>query len=381
MIRASSLLLGVFLLGCGSCNHDHEVRWPAAPDVSLRDELAATARSLGLPPPRTYTGERAEVELPEDAPGVRARSAIFEGIWFAEVELGEVEPGTRLPLVIMLHGRGDRPHVPGGPFGRVPTPMRVIVPRGPLALGSGYAWARHSVTQTAHHADIANDLVGISRRLTRLIRHVRRTRPTRGSTIATGFSQGAMVAWTMALRYPDVVGLALPLAGWVPPGARPDPIAPGGPVIRSMHGDEDPIVRIEPTQELVAMLRRVPLDVELVVEEGVAHEVTREMNARFETWLEEALAERAPDLRGGLGVAGEDPEPVETHEEIVDPPDEEAEAQEAPLDVPEDEHEELGPDGEEETPDEDGAREDETLDELVSPDEPGTSDEEPDEHI
>ena len=95
--------------------------------------------------------------MPADAPNIRARSAVFEGLWYAEVELGEVEPGTELPLVIMFHGRGDRPHIPGGPFGRVPTPMRVIVPRGPLTLGTGYAWARHSVQQTAHHDELALD--------------------------------------------------------------------------------------------------------------------------------------------------------------------------------------------------------------------------------
>jgi len=307
------------------------VRWPASDDVSLRAELAASSPGET---PLLPDGTRLEPDpdLPPDAPDIHARAHVFEGLWYAEVRLGEAPEDAELPLVVMLHGRGDRPRIPGGPFGRVPTPMRVLVPRGPLALGRGYAWARHSVTQN-RHGELATDLVAMADRLARLVRHVRETRPTAGTPIVTGFSQGGITAWTLALRHPDEVGLALPIAGWVPPRARPSPLRREGAArVRAMHGTADPIVRIEPTRELVRVLTDAGMPVSLLEIDGVEHVVTAEMNAQFEEWLEEALRERAPALRGGLGDPGPDPEPIEPYEPALeDAADDEDEAVPAPL--------------------------------------------------
>ena len=305
------LLVGT---GCSACGGPSEVRWPASPDdVQLADALAATAESEGRGP--ALSPEGTPIEAPDgatDVPGIQARSFVFDGLWVAEVVLGEAEPDAALPLVVMLHGRGDQPRIPGGPFARVPTPLRVLVPRGPLTLGAGYAWARYSVTQ-GHHDEIAADLVAIAERLARLIDHITRTRPTAGSPIVTGFSQGAMVAWTLAVRFPDRIGLAIPIAGWVPPAARPQPLRTAP--TRAMHGGADPIVRIEPTREWVALLREAGNDVDWLEFEGVGHTITPEMNDQFEEWLEEAASARAPRLEGGLGEPGPDPEPVEAYEE------------------------------------------------------------------
>ncbi|MFT5353744.1 MAG: pimeloyl-ACP methyl ester carboxylesterase [Polyangiales bacterium] len=140
-----------------------------------------------------------------------------------------------------------------------------------------------------------------------------------GSAIVTGFSQGALLAWTTGLRHPDVVGLVIPMAGWVPPQARPQPLrGVVGPRQRSIHGAADPIVRIGPTRDLVQELRGAGYDVEWIEEEGVAHVVSPEMNRLFETWLEEGLRERAPQLQGGLGIVGEDPEAVEPYESAIE---------------------------------------------------------------
>ena len=236
-----------------------------------------------------------------NTPGVHVRSFTFEGLWVAEVVLGHVDPDSPLPLVMFLHGRGDRPTIPGGPFEHVPTPMRMLVPRGPHKLGEGYAWARSSVTENRHD-ELAADLIEVSGRLARLFDHVRTRRPTLGTPVATGFSQGAMVAWTMAVQQRDHVGLTFPVAGWVPPRARPTPLE--SVPVRSMHGTADPIVRIAPTREWVTRLREANNDVTWLEFEGVGHEVSPEMSRQFEQWLEDALQERAPGLTGGLGQPG-----------------------------------------------------------------------------
>lgn len=365
-IRHALAALLLVATGCSCSAARTEVRWPASPQGSnLARELAATARREGRPAPISASGRRIEGEnLPPDAPGIHARSFVFDGLWVAEIVLGEAPDDAELPLVVMFHGRGDRPRLPGGPFGRVPTAIRVLVPRGPLALGSGFAWARNSVTQ-GRHEQLAADLVGITDRLVRLIDHVQRTRPTAGSPIVTGFSQGAIVAWTLAIRYPDRIGLAIPMAGWVVPGTRPRSLR--APPTRAIHGTADPIVRIEPTREWVRQLQAAGNDVTWVELEGVAHVVTPEMNVQFEEWLEEAVRERAPALAGGLGLPGIDPEPIEPH----DPPAEvdlDAEAVPAPLpdDVIEPHVEEPAPGVDEIRPPED---DDEQSPDEQSPDE------------
>ena len=329
MSRLASLLLCVVAAGCSCAARPSEVRWPAS-GGGLASELLITARAENLGVPTSHDGtpiDAPDESLPDDAPGIRARSFVFEGIWYAEVELGEVDEGVPLPLVFIFHGRGDHPRIPGGPFGRAPTPMRVIIPRGPLSLGSGFAWARSSVTQNRHE-ELAADIIAVTDRLIRLIEHVRATRPTAGSPVLTGFSQGAIVSWTLALRFPDRIGLAIPIAGWVLPGTRPN-VLRSSPT-RAMHGTADPIVRIEPTREWVQALLASGNEVGLLEFEGVAHTVTPEMNLQFEEWLEAALLERAPSLEGGLGEAGPEAEPVAPYEEPADV-DLEAEALPAPL--------------------------------------------------
>ncbi|MDQ3035320.1 MAG: alpha/beta hydrolase-fold protein [Myxococcota bacterium] len=376
------VVLSVLLLaatGCSCAGRSSEVRWPASAEgVGMGRALATTARDEGRGPPLSPRGRAIlREELPPDAPGIRARSFVFEGIWVAELELGEAPDGAELPLVAIFHGRGDRPRIPGGPFGRVPTPMRVIIPRGPFEIGGGFAWARSSVTQDRHE-ELAADLVAITDRLVRLIEHVQRVRPTAGSPVVTGFSQGAMVAWTLAVRYPDRIGLAIPMAGWVLPANRPRSLR--APPTRAMHGTADPIVRIGPTREWVQLLLAGGNDVTWIELEGVEHVVTPEMNILFEEWLEEAMRERAPDLAGGLGQPGADPEPMAPY----DPPveiDSDADALPAPLpeelETSEDEPLE---EASEDEPFEEETREDEPFEEETREDEPfeeETRDDEP----
>ncbi|MEN0064558.1 MAG: alpha/beta hydrolase-fold protein [Myxococcota bacterium] len=224
-----------------------------------------------------------------DVAKVHKRSFTFEGLKVAEVVLGADDPDAPLPLVMMLHGRGDRPRIPGGPFEHISTPMRILIPRGPFRVAGGFAWSRVSVTEGRHN-ELAVDLLEVSSRLSRLVAHVGNERPTLGTPVATGFSQGGMVAWTMAVRYPDQLGLALPLAAWVPPRARPQPLKSAP--VQSMHGTADRIVRIEPTRNWVNQLRRARNRVEWREFDGVGHEVTPEMNRQLERWLEQALQER-----------------------------------------------------------------------------------------
>ncbi len=306
------------------------IGWPASGRVPLESELLVTADETGVP---VLLPDRVPAEEPPvaiDEPGVWATSNVHAGIWYAEVVLGDVDPETPLPLVVMLHGLGDRPRIPGGPFGGTSTPLRAIIPRGPLRRGDGYAWVPFRV-RDEQPEELAAALTEVAEQLVELIRHVSHTRPTLGTPIVTGFSQGGLLTWAAAL-VTDQVGLAMPLAAWVPPPLMPSGMAPDEPrppPMRSMHGTEDRIVPIDPTRRVVAELRTIGYDVVLEEFEGVAHTMTPEMNALFESWLEEALRARAPNLGGGQGQDGPEEDAYEPYLQLSET-SEEAPFHEAP---------------------------------------------------
>ena len=313
----------VFAAGCTRCSTPAEVAWPASRSVDLEAELAATAASEGIEPLLLNITPQEQPPIAMDEPFVHARSFVHAGLWYAEVVLGDVDPDAPLPLVVMLHGLGDRPRIPGGPFGGAPTPFRALIPRGPLRVGKGFAWVPYRV-RDERPKELAAALDAVSEQLASLIAHVRRTRPTLGTTIVTGFSQGGLLAWATALRHAGEVGLAMPLAGWIPPALMPTGriVGPSYPPMKAMHGTDDAIVPVAPTRRVVAALEQVGYDVTLVEFDGVAHVITPEMNALYERWLEEALVARAPGMLGGPGLAGPETDAYEPYEDIPDlPPD------------------------------------------------------------
>ncbi len=291
-----------------------EVGWPVSRDVPLESVLIGAASPVAPPrapgaPPLTEAAdpEQAGEPLPDGVEGVQAREHRVAGLYVLEVVLGHVPFDAELPLVVMLHGRGDRPRVPGGPFAGAPTPMRLILPRAPKPLGSGFTWLPLSVTE--NRADVmADTLRRRADQLAQVIAHFRTVRPSQGKVIVAGFSQGAMLTYSLAMLHPEHVDVALPIAGWLPPPLVPDEVPPMRRVpIRAIHGDADPVVRIEPTRQLVERLRGLGYEVEWVEEPGAAHVVSPTMNAQFERWLEAALERLAPGLSAagqGLGEAG-----------------------------------------------------------------------------
>lgn len=324
----------VFAASCGGCRWRASqpevvsVRWPATSPVPQVQEQPRDLPDAPLP----------ETEV---APGVRVREGTAHDLSYFEIVFGEADFDNALPLVVLLHGRGDRPRIPGGPFGGVPTPIRLVIPRGPLRLGAGFAWVLPSVTQNTPDL-LASALRRRTHHLAALIDTLARTLPTLGRPIVTGFSQGALLTFSLALHRPDVVGHAFPIAGWVPPGLMPVyPVAPEQRVpIRSVHGTEDAVIPIAPTREVVTALRALEWEVELLEFEGIGHLASSEMNATFEAWLEQALRDEAPELTGGgLGLAGPEEDTYEPWESLEPETIEAIEQLEAQPDAPSDSEE------------------------------------------
>jgi len=215
----------------------------------------------------------------------------------AETELSFVERVTvgaareaRLPMIVAIHGLGDRPEAFMGVFDGFATPARIIALRAPERWGSGFAWfpfrPDDSVETRARGIDRA------AARVVAAIQSLGARRPTRGKPIVTGFSQGGMLSFAIAAEHPELVKAAIPVSGVLPEPLF-DSIRSGKdrPRIVALHGEADARVPLEPTRRGVQALVAGGFDARLETFPGVGHEIPPPVRRR---WLE-LLAEEARD--------------------------------------------------------------------------------------
>ena len=178
-----------------------------------------------------------------------------------EVILGEGEG----PTVLALHGLGDSPASFSRMFDNMPGPARLLLPAGPHPWRGGYSWLAAGVSLARMADDIAAGL----------------TEPV----AVTGFSQGGVLAFALAVRHPDRIIAAFPISGALPESLLPERAPKGSPPIIALHGQDDTTVPVGPTKRMVHQLKRRGFDAELRTWPGVGHEVTPPMRATLSELL------------------------------------------------------------------------------------------------
>lgn len=233
-----------------------------------------------------------------DASGAQELPSAGELLYLEKV-LGDAEPDEALPMVVALHGLGSRPQWFAKNFEALPehegfTAVRLVLLQAPLIEPHAYSW------NPVRAGD--NDVEGLSEGIeesaalaAEAIEQLRAARPTLGEPIVTGFSQGGMVTFGLAIHHPDTVGVAIPMAGWLPPPLYPDEDAPpSAPQLLVLHGEADTVVPVDPTRDSVERLDAQGWDVELRTYEGLGHDFRRE---DAKTDLYDRLVEAIEDAR------------------------------------------------------------------------------------
>jgi phospholipase/carboxylesterase len=252
------------------------------PAVAPRDvDHAATAGDEA-------TDAEAASDYTRVEPGVFVREGELEGISFLEVVLGDVDPASSLPLWVVIHGLGDHPEIPIGPYRGLSRAVRIVLPRGPLVVGDGFAWMSVRV-RDEQLATLSSEVDAQTERLAAFLASLRHARQVRGPIVVVGFSQGGILTLSLGVRHPALVGLGLPLAGWLPPALRVD-AAPDSPRFVWMHGTADERIPYALAEEASTDLRARGFDVALVPVEGEGHAMSDAMDAVFHAWLERVLA-------------------------------------------------------------------------------------------
>jgi phospholipase/carboxylesterase len=264
----------VLLVELGAC----ESRVPQSTSTQALEPTPAPAPA---PKPIEVPETPLEPELP-----------VVAGIHYLEFVTGGADSNAELPMIIALHGLGDSPENFANLLTGFDRPVRVILPRALEPHEGGWSWfpfrARDpDVDALAQGIDHAADALAPA------IAELVGSRPTKGKPIITGFSQGGMLAFTLAVEHGDLFAAAFPIGGWLPPPLWPKPDADPkrSPAIRAFHGDADKAVALEPTEAAVAQLKASGFAVELVIYPDVGHMIPEQMHADLFTALREALSQ------------------------------------------------------------------------------------------
>lgn len=180
---------------------------------------------------------------------------------------------ARLPLIVAIHGLGDRPENLLALVDRCGLPARVVALRGPEPYHDGFSWfgvAFGPDGASVDAAQVAAAADSVASQITELVRE----RDVVGKPILTGFSQGGILSYAVAVRHPDAIGLAVPMSGGLPPSLTPSgPPPPGAPSIRAVHGRDDRVLPLAEAVATDAALRAAGWDAELLPFDGVGHGV------------------------------------------------------------------------------------------------------------
>lgn len=244
-----------------------------------------------LPAPQTQP-ERAEKTAPVDAFQAPDADGFGRaaGLRYLEIVQGG-KADASLPMVVMIHGMGDRARAELVDALGVTLPARFILPQAPDAYGDGYSWFGYMIRGDNPPGALANGIASADARLARALDALRTQRPTLGRPIVTGFSQGGMLSFALALRHPELVELAQPISGTLPEPLWPTARATNGwqPPIRALHGNADTIVPIDGSQRLTAKLQELGYDATLMEFPEVGHEISAQMALRSHQTLDAAV--------------------------------------------------------------------------------------------
>ncbi len=111
-----------------------------------------------------------------------------------------------------------------------------------------------------------------------------------GRPIITGFSQGGMLSFAMAALYPERIRASVPIAGMLPDRLWESfAIGPQGPPIFALHGEQDQVIPLGPTEQNVQRLAAAGYPASILRFPGVAHRVPRPVQTAWEEQLQRLL--------------------------------------------------------------------------------------------
>ena len=205
-----------------------------------------------------------------------------------EVITGGASETDALPVVLALHGRGDRPERFRRIFEGFTPRARVVLLRAPIVEDDGLAWFTFPERDTWTH--VAREVSQLAERTIATLEAIEARHGVHGVPVVTGFSQGAMIVYTLALRHPARFALFAPVSGVLVRGTVPAGRAPAPtPRVVAFHGTRDPIIPLEAERESIEDMRALGVPAELREHDAV-HWIDGALQRDLQAVIGEAIA-------------------------------------------------------------------------------------------
>jgi len=229
-------------------------------------------------------------QTPSPQPAPHSQPALS----YIEIVTGPASDKEALPLIVAVHGLGDAPEYFKELMEGLEVKTRVVLPRAPDPYGSGYAWFPYRFL-TSNRNQLGLGINRAASMVAALIRKLVPPKESRLKPIITGFSQGGMISFAVAVEYPDLIRLSIPISGTLPSSLWPDSNKDAKRVarIRALHGTVDMVVPIQSTRKAVQALKQARFDVELKEYNGVGHNISDEMRSDLYQIIREELQNRS----------------------------------------------------------------------------------------
>ncbi len=249
------LSIGVVLLAGTGCSREPAPAPPAGSETPSAGTVA--------PPP------------PAGAPVGTTRGEIA-GVRYLEHMTGGARPDERVPLIVALHPMGGDPADFLQMLRGYRRRARLIFPYGHPS-GGMYIWY-DAVGDDVAAPVVTREADRVADALAALVA----ARPTVGKPLVTGFSQGGILTFALAVTHPEALAAAFPISGLLPPSLYPSAALSSGPrpatlpPVIAFHGASDLAVPTRGARDSIAELQRAGYTAELREYVGVEHDTSDE---------------------------------------------------------------------------------------------------------
>lgn len=198
-------------------------------------------------------------------------------------ELVHKEPDDGLPLVVAIHGNGGAPAHWVEPWTKFPGRARIVIPQGFDKFEEGFAWFPW-VTDLKSEK-LGADVSSAEEKLWKGIADLAGSR----RVIVAGYEQGATLCYLLALRHPDVVLHAFPVAGACPTALFPKEKTKCAP-ITAYHGKLDEVIPLEAARASIDAFAKQGVTATLKEYDRVRHRPSDQLHTDLDADMVKALA-------------------------------------------------------------------------------------------
>ena len=199
------------------------------------------------------------------------------------------ETSTNPPILFLIHGYGSHE---GDLFSfaqYLPKNYHVIALRAPISLGEGsYAWYTITVDENMNKLSMDEDEGIQSRDLinSNIEHHLKRLNSSRKSVDLLGFSQGAILSWSLGMSYPKLIDRIMALSGYYNPKLDQESSESKAELkCFSSHGIIDPVIPLSLARSGIDSLREKGVSV-IYKEYDAPHTISPDNFKDLLNWLQ-----------------------------------------------------------------------------------------------